>query len=266
MSTKIRFACTGCERALSADSEKVGKKLRCPDCQAVLTVPAESSSPAPNAAGAVKRDPSQSKLSEVPKKPKKPPATETTAVPSETDGFEEPPKRKRRKQSAAEDPHDIWSQPLSSYSSPAIEEHEYEQLGIQPKHAKVKEDANNSGEMTLKGPVVFFAVGMLVGIVSIALAFAAPSAGRITGFVAIGLGGLLSLIGHWKIRETAFEESSTCGFMYVWMPFYQPYYILSRFAHIKIPFLVSILGNIILFLGVFGLVMSNIQLEKTGGA
>jgi hypothetical protein len=267
VSTKIRFACNNCERSLSADSEKVGKKLRCPDCQTVLTVPAESSATPPKSAGTAKRDPAEPKAPAQKKTSEKRPTRDSAAVPSESDGAEEPRQRKRRKRNAAsDDPHDIWSQPLSSYSSPAIEEHEYEQLGIQPKRAKVKDDDNSGSDMTLKGPVVFFAVGMLVGIVSIVLAFTAPSAGRITGFAAIGLGGLLSMIGHWKIRETAFQESSSCGFKYVWVPFYQPYYILSRFAYIKIPFLVSILGNIILFLGVTGLVLSNIQLEKTGGA
>lgn len=244
MSKRIRFSCTGCGRAIAVDAEKSGRKLRCPDCQAVISVPLESSeNPAPR-----KLSDEHSATADAPNQEKRRPPRST---------------RKTQK-SAYDDPNDIWSQPLSSYSSPAIQEEEYEQYGIAPKRQKVQQETNNN-EMTLKGPMVFFGVGAIVGIVAIALAFAVPAAGRITGFVAIGLGSLLSLIGHWKIRETAFEESTTCGFLYVWMPFYQPYYILSRFAYIKTPFLVSILGNVILFLGVLGWVFADMQLEKAAG-
>ncbi len=244
MSTRIRFSCKGCGRAFAVDAEKAGKKLRCPDCQGVVSVPFESSG-----------NPTKGKVSA------ERPASEGAST---SNGRQTHRPVRRKQKSATDDPNDIWSQPLSSYSSPAIEQEEYEQYGIAPKRQKVQQETN-SNEMTLTGPMVFFGVGVMVGIVAIALAFAVPAAGRITGFVAIGLGSLLSLIGHWKIRETAFQESATCGFLYVWMPFYQPYYILSRFAYIKIPFLVSILGNVILFLGVLGWVFADMQLEKAAG-
>lgn len=268
MSTKIRFSCDSCGRALGVDAEKAGKKIRCPDCQTVATVPSESAPAARKSEGSSSAGPAKRPAapSAEKKTAAKKPAGRSADAEAQPEHDSEPVQRpvRRRRRGGSDDPNDIWSQPLSSYSSPAIEEHEYEQFGIQPKRSKV-EDQTDSNEMTLKGPMVFFAVGMLVSIAAVALAFAVPKAGQITGYVSIGLGGLLSLIGHWKIRETAFEESSTCGFMYVWMPFYQPYYILSRFAYIKIPFLVSILGNIVLFVGITGLVLANIQLEKAAG-
>ena len=122
-----------------------------------------------------------------------------------------------------------------------------------------------SDEMTLKGPMIFFVIGLVVGIVSIVLSLSAPEAGRVVSFGPIVIGALISVVGHWKIREAAYAESTSCGLMFVWLPLYQPYYIISRFSQIKIPFLVTILGNVAAIVGVIGLVIANVQLEKAGG-
>ena len=225
MSTKIRLKCAGCDRALTVGAEKSGKKLRCPTCDTVITVPSSSD--------------------------------------SEEQSASSPARKAKRKK--AEDPDDIWSTPMSSYSSPAIEEHEYEQYGIPPKKPRSSDIEISTNEMTLKGPMIFFVIGLVIGIVSIVLALSAPEAGRIVSFGAIGIGALISVVGHWKIRETAYEESTSCGIMFVWLPLYQPYYILSRFSQIKTPFLVTVLGNVATIVGVIGLVMANVQLEKAGG-
>lgn len=225
MSTKIRMKCTGCDRALTVGAEKIGKKLRCPTCDTVSTVPSTSDSEDNAASGGAR-------------------------------------KAKRKK---AEDPDDIWSTPMSSYSSPAIEEHEFEQYGIPPKRPRSSDVEISTNEMTLKGPMIFFVIGLVIGVVSIVLALSAPEAGRIVSFGAIIIGALISVVGHWKIRETAYEESTSCGLMFVWLPLYQPYYIISRFSQIKIPFLVTILGNVDAIVGVIGLVMANVQLAKAGG-
>ncbi len=257
MSTKIRLKCETCDRALSVDAEKAGKKLRCPGCQSVITVPSASESAAPTA-----RTPRRNEESEAtqPVAKSRPARTVPTDVESES-----PRPARRAKRSTSHDPDDIWSQPLSSYSSPAIEEHEYEQFGIAPKKTKVVEEEAVPGAMTLKGPMIFFAVGMFVAFVSIGLAFGVPEAGRIVSFVAIGIGALLSIVGHWNIRETAYSESTTCGLMFVWVPFYQPYYIITRFSYVKIPFLVNILGSMVAIMGIVGMVIANIQLEKVSG-
>ena len=225
MSTKIRLKCTSCDRSLSVDESKAGKKLRCPTCETVITVPLASGSEGQAAPGPAR-------------------------------------KAKRKK---AEDPDVIWSTPMSSYSSPAIEEHEYEQYGIPAKKPRSSDAEISTDEMTLKGPMIFFVIGLVVGIVSIVLSLSAPEAGRVVSFGAIIIGALISVTGHWKIREAAYAESTSCGLMFVWLPLYQPYYIISRFSQIKIPFLVSLLGNIAAIVGVIGLVIANVQLGKAGG-
>ena len=120
--------------------------------------------------------------------------------------------------------------------------------------------------MSLKGPIMIFGVGLLIGVVSIGMAFAAPTAGRFVSFPAIGIGAILSLWGHWTIRANAFNESTMCGFLYVWCFPYSMYYIFSRFAENKIPFLASILGNVILVVGITGMVIADIKLEKAAEA
>jgi hypothetical protein len=210
---------------LSVSSDKAGKKIRCPDCQTTLTVP--------------QADPDKS-------------ASVSAGA-------------RRRKKSESTEEADIWSQPLSSYSSPAIEEHEYEQLGIPRRQPKKNESENASSEVSLKGPLIFFAIGMITGLVSIGMAFTVPKAGLFVSYAALGIGALLSVWGHWQIRELAFNESTMTGFLYLWFFPYTIYFIFSRFSETRTAFFAEFMGNIAAVTGAIGMALANIQLEKGTG-
>lgn len=225
MTTKLRIQCDFCHRALSVSPEKAGKKIRCPDCQTVLTIPQADPEAGTSVSGGARR----------------------------------------RKKNESTEEADIWSQPLSSYSSPAIEDHEYEQLGIPRRQPKSKESENASHEVSLKGPLVFFAIGMVTGLVSIGLAFTVPKAGLFVSYAALGIGALLSVWGHWQIRELAFNESTMTGFLYLWFFPYTIYFIFSRFSETRTAFFAEFMGNIAAVTGGIGMALANIQLEKGTG-
>jgi hypothetical protein len=256
VTTKIRLNCSNCERSISVDPEKAGKKIRCAGCQTVLTVP-------PATAG-VGEKPTRRKKPADGEEPEAAVASPNQQLSSKASG--KPARPQQRKRSDASNPDDIWSQPMSSYSSPAIEENEYEELGLQRRQPKVRETDRASSEVSLKGPIVICVVGLLIGLVSIGLAFAVPKFGLYMSYGAIGIGALLSLWGHWQIRALAFSESSLTGFLYLWFFPYSMYFIFTRFSETKTAFFAQLLGNVVAIAGIIGMVLSNIQLEKASGA
>ena len=255
MTTKIRLNCTKCNRSISVGSDKAGKKIKCPDCQTVLTIPqpaAEESENPPRRKKSAPADQSDD-------------ATATSSPQSLSRPSQKPARPGQRKRSDAADPDNIWSQPLSSYSSPALEEHEFEQFGIQRRQPKVREAEGGSSEVSLTGPIIICVVGLLIGLVSIGLAFAVPTFGLYLSYAAIGIGALLSVWGHWQIRALAFSESTLTGFLYLWFFPYSMYFIFTRFSETRTAFFAQLLGNVVAIAGIIGMVLSNIQLEKASG-
>ena len=256
MTTKIRLNCNNCNRSISVGPEKAGKKLRCPDCQTVLTIPQ------PPVDGGENPE----------RRRKSAPAEESDNAPAISDPASSagpaprPARAPRRKRSEVADPDNIWAQPLSSYSSPAIAEHEFEEFGIPRRQPKVRQAEEESSEVSLKGPFIICVVGLLIGLVAIGLAFAVPQFGLYLSYAAIGIGVLLSAWGHWQIRAMAFNESTLTGFLYLWFFPYSMYFIFSRFSETKTAFFAQLLGNVVVIAGIIGMVLSNIQLEKASGA
>ncbi len=255
MTTKIQLNCINCKRSISVDPEKAGKKIRCPDCQTVLTIPQPSTDGGENPTRRRKSAPTEESDT----------ATATSKPQSSSRTSRKPARTPQRKSSDAADPDNIWSQPLSSYSSPALEEHEFEEFGIQRRQPKVRQAEGSLSEVSLTGPIIICVVGLLIGLVSIGLAFASPQVGLYMSYAAIGIGGLLSLWGHWQIRALAFSESSLTGFLYLWFFPYSMYFIFTRFSETKTAFFAQLLGNVVTIAGIIGMVLSNIQLEKAAG-
>ncbi len=255
MTTKIRLNCTSCERSISVDPEKAGKKIRCAGCRTVLTIPQPTADVGENPTRRKNSAPAEEGEAEF--------ASSEPQSSSRPSG--KPARLPQRKRSNASNPDDIWSQPLSSYSSPAIEEHEFEEFGLERRQPKARATDTESTEVSLKGPIIICAVGLLIGLVSIGLAFAVPTFGLYVSYAAIGIGALLSLWGHWQIRALAFSESSLTGFLYLWFFPYSMYFIFSRFSETKTAFFAQLLGNVVTIAGVIGMVLADIQLEKAAG-
>jgi predicted Zn finger-like uncharacterized protein len=67
----------------------------------------------------------------------------------------------------------------------------------------------------------------------------------------LGFGYLLMFTGSVWGLLTAFRENSLCGTLYLVLPFYSLYYLLTRWYEMKFPFLTSLTGFAIFFLAGF---------------
>ena len=163
--------------------------------------------------------------------------------------------QRRRKEPAADD---IWAQPLSSYSSPAIEEEHYEAFGIPPKSSQNRgkynprtgqRDVGNHNSDTApsyKIPLIMAAIGLGSAILFGAIGLAFPP----VAFVGAGIGGLigflLTLWGGLKILSNAFEVSPMTGFLYLICGPYAIYFLFSRWDINQHPFIINLLGTVVL--------------------
>jgi hypothetical protein len=180
------------------------------------------------------------------------------------DEGERPPEKeksasqRRRKEPAADD---IWAQPLSSYSSPAIEEEHYEAFGIPPKRKRGQGDGeynpytaqrevgtyNSYTPPSYKIPLIMAAIGLGSAILFGAIGLAFPPA-ALAG-MAIGgvIGFLLMLWGGLKILGNAFEDSPVTGFLYLMCGPYALYFLFSRWDINQYPFFINLMGTLVFF-------------------
>jgi len=71
-----------------------------------------------------------------------------------------------------------------------------------------------------------------------------------TGLVIVAIIGgiILAISAIWTLR-IAFRESTSCGLLIIFVPFYDVYYAINRWAETKKPFLIGIMGVIALIGG-----------------
>jgi hypothetical protein len=84
---------------------------------------------------------------------------------------------------------------------------------------------------------VFFVVGLLVFAWAHKLGF----------IVAVGTGALMLFGGGLWILGVAFHEGVMCGVMYLFVPFYGLYYLISRWDDCKRPFGLAVGGWLLVF-------------------
>jgi hypothetical protein len=59
------------------------------------------------------------------------------------------------------------------------------------------------------------------------------------------LGSFISLIYGLRMLIVAFKESALCGFLYMFLPFYALYYLITRWDRMGGLFLMSLVGSVI---------------------
>ncbi|MCJ7813780.1 hypothetical protein MUP95_10750 [bacterium] len=68
-------------------------------------------------------------------------------------------------------------------------------------------------------------------------------------FLIVVIGYLVTLVSWGWIAVIAFKESLACGLLFTCIPFYSFYYIFTRWIKVREPFLIHLLGWIILVMG-----------------
>ena len=265
---KIHATCPACQATIAVGAENAGRKARCPKCGGAILIPgaAPSQSP-PSPPGKSKPQTSPSGTSQPrsgspsnsPRSdpPDSPPRKARRA--NEGEGERPPEKGKsapqrRRKEPAADD---IWSQPLSSYSSPAIEEEHYEAFGIPPKRSQNRGEYNprtgqreggNQNSYTApsyKIPLIMAAIGLGSALLFGAIGLAFPPAALAGAGIGGVIGFLLMLWGGLKILGNAFEDSPVTGFLYLMCGPYALYFLFSRWDVNQYPFFINLMGTLV---------------------
>ena len=67
--------------------------------------------------------------------------------------------------------------------------------------------------------------------------------------IAAVIGGVILLVGAIWLLIIAFRESTSCGLLYMFLPFYSIYYPITRWAKTKKPFLIGLIGVVALIGG-----------------
>lgn len=246
----LTAVCTSCQKTLSVDEQHAGKKIRCPACKGIVQLPkATLTAPKKTAKSAA---PDEAAAKTPPTKKRKP-----------QEGDAERPRRparrrpKKRAPRPARDDGDIWSAPLSSYSSPALAEEDYEEFGVAPPKRRNKAARNEGrGRQSSedgKSPIMLCSivcgVTLLLAIIGALVGRSSPDIGRFMIYPAIVVGFLLNAGGSLKILGNSFEEDTLVGIMYLFVPFYAVYFLFSRWDVNAVPFLISLLGTVTFVVG-----------------
>ncbi len=76
---------------------------------------------------------------------------------------------------------------------------------------------------------------------------------NVVPIMAAVMGGLMLFWGGIWLLGIAYGESLFCVLLYIFLPVYSVYYVISRWSDTKKPFLIVILGGILYMSGRFGL-------------
>ena len=266
---KIHATCPACQATIAVAAENAGRRARCPKCGGGIPIPdaAPSQSPPPQGksrpqasasgtsqprSGAPSDSPRGDQSESPPRKARR--SEEGQAERPTQKGKSAPPRR--RKEPAADD---IWSQPISSYSSPAIEEEHYEAFGIPPKRKRGQGDGeynpytaqrevgtyNSYTAPSYKIPLIMAAIGLGAALLFGAIGLAFPPAALAGAVIGGAIGFVLMAWGGLKILGNAFEDSPMTGFLYLMCGPYAIYFLFSRWDINQHPFVVNLLGSVV---------------------
>jgi transcription elongation factor Elf1 len=215
--TTIRFACPNCGVTGSADASAIGKSAQCKYCDHRFTIPAP---------GAV--EPKEYELEEPAEKP--PPDPDAGMDPFQDATFA--PTR-------GDEP--TATKPRSSKRSPS-----------RTKSRTTRDHAARS-----PWPARLACLGVATAIAVAGVARFAPNGMLIAACAVIALGCVLILVGYAMGAYGAFSEDFVYGFLYLVIPLYTAYYIVTRWEDLWVWFACMTTG--------VGLVLIGIEMARWGG-
>ena len=97
--------------------------------------------------------------------------------------------------------------------------------------------------------VLFLALAGIVGFVAGMFMIPRDQAFEITGYCLAGFGGLMSFYYGVRMIIVAFQESTTCGILYILLPLYPLYYLITRWEKMGGLFLMNLAYNVVIGVG-----------------
>ena len=92
-------------------------------------------------------------------------------------------------------------------------------------------------------------IGLFVGLLSMI----AVGAGVVAGFGAVAVCGIISVCFGLHSLVLAFKEDAVCGIMYLFVPFYSLYYLITRWDEQREPFVTQLSMTLAMILAMVGM-------------
>lgn len=233
----LSFACEQCGKTFNVDESLAGNLGKCKRCGHIFTIPGPGRKPAAASAAPPRSRPGSS--ADRPRSAAQPVPQPTLAAP-------------------AFDPYGIDDAPapLPPRRTPlAAFENEEAAVGSEPvqpartTRKKRRKRGGVTGGWMLGGPVATGLMALLAGLILVGVIVVGISLGSVAGTLAmgaVGLGVILMFIGSIGSLVVAFQESAVCGLMFLFVPFYALYYLITRWDLVRRPFLINLAGTAIL--------------------
>lgn len=247
----ITVSCNGCEFQYRVSDDKTGKRFKCRQCGETCTVPGprrrrskSGSSPEPRKRQKQKKQAAQDEWED-----------DAGAAEDDYQSYDD-------YESYDYDSNDDYE----SYEEESYEDDAYEDY--QParsrrrktsgsskpkKHKKKTSRSSDSGGLPFTNPLVWLGFPIAATLVTMAVTLILPPLGMILSLVLILAGLILALIGGIRSLVDAFREDVVCGFLYLIVPFYPLYYLVTRWEEQKGPFLMNVCGTLLIIGTTFAL-------------
>lgn len=208
----IAVTCSGCDKSYQVKDEFAGKKVRCPQCQAVVTIGQPQPATAKGRKAAAKAD-------------------EYEDYPDDVEDYG--------------DDDDYFDEPRVLKEAPRLK----------AKRAKVKAKKRGERSEPLQIPWGLILSGILIcGLVLAGgLIFIFPPAAIALAILVVIAGWGLGIVGGIGLIVRAFQEDVVCGILYIFVPFYWLYYLVSRWDD-NYPFGECHVGGVLITLMGMGLI------------
>lgn len=227
---RITAECHSCRNTLEVGAEHAGKKIRCPVCQGVVQLPQAPPRP---------------------KTPIKPQAGFLTPKAAEKkpvdEGGRKTARSRRRKKRREPDPDRIWEQPLASHGH-AIPEELYEEYGIPSRSPNENqyEEFEQVHRQPLSGlgfTIWICGLCILVSLIGGAISRSHEEVGGGIVMTCAILSSMVGIASGLRILCNAWNEDAVCGFLYMFLPGYSLYYLISRWDENAAPFIAALISS-----------------------
>jgi hypothetical protein len=266
----IKVACK-CGQTFAIKDEMAGKTLKCPKCQQPLKVPARTAAPAARPASAGRPAPAAAA----------PASAASLAGLFDEAGFKEhqgprcpqcsePLKRADAVLCTHCGFHLQQGQKLSGAKVLKDGERGHAEAAddlLTRAEKQIETDKLEQKKVTSAGLpawVLFLALAGMCAFVATMFLLPRDRAFLICGYCMAGFGGLMSSYYGLRMVIVAFQESTQCGLLYLFLPFYALYYLITRWERMGGYFLMNLMYSMVILVGM-GMVAVSPWLAKKEG-
>jgi hypothetical protein len=268
----VTAVCTGCQKAFKAPDQYAGKKVKCKNCGTAFRVPELTAAPAAAGAKAAPAGAARASVgtkAAAPGAPARKPAAAKVAKPVERDDHGEYGLSNDDDwslQAAAPAPAYVPSAAAVAAGRGQVAAAPAPALAYQPAVSRGTVFPSTAQPMSARRGASAAGEGMSVLMMVQLGAFGLPLLVLILGMMipALSTVGILlatfvsvafMLWGQIGILVVALQESSLCGLLYLFLPFYPLYYILTRFEDCA-PYVIRTIAGFALMAGAIMMILS----------